>query len=184
MRSIAARSEACAGGAFFPGIEAPHFIADGGELRSHAPGAPAQHPSCRHRQRRVRRSLAGGLLSVPVGGGASEDGLETFLGQDDDYGWWPAQRPDSVFTDRSLETRVKWDAGVGTMDEMVTAWTRLGFVLRSSNARGETIPFSTSRRHERPGYDAVVIGGGPAGCAAALTLARGGAAVALIEQTQ
>ena len=131
--------EACAGGAFFPGIEAPHFIADGNNFESTLPV-------------RLRNTLPAGTVNAASAvpwqadffqcrweGGASEDGLEAFLGQDNDYGWWPAQRPDSVFTDPSLETRVKWDAGVGTMDEMVTAWTRLGFVLRSSNARGETI---------------------------------------------
>jgi hypothetical protein len=130
--------EACVGGAFFPGIEAPHFIADGQNYEATLPV-------------RLLSTIPAGTVNaasaVPWQAdffqcrweGASENGLETFAGQDDDYGWWPAQRPDSVFTDTTLETRVKWDAGVGSMNEMVTGWAGLGFVLRSMNARGETI---------------------------------------------
>jgi hypothetical protein len=130
--------EACAGGAFFPGIEAPAFIADGQNYEATLPV-------------RLLDTIPAGTVNaasaVPWQAdffqcrweGASEGGLEAFFGQDNDYGWWPAQRPDSVFTEPNLETRVKWDAGVRSMNQMVKAWTTRGFVLRSSNARGETI---------------------------------------------
>jgi hypothetical protein len=130
--------EACVGGALFPGIEVPRFIADG---QHYEPTLPV----------RLTNTLPAGTVNAAAAvpwqadffqcrwEGALQDGLETFVGQDDDYGWWPAQRPDSVYTSRNLETRVRWDASVLSRNDMVTAWATLGFVLRSSNDRGEPI---------------------------------------------
>jgi hypothetical protein len=70
--------------------------------------------------------------------GARDDaGIEVFRGAD--YGWWPAQRPDSVFTDATLGTRERWDAGIESKRDMVSAWHTRRFVLRSTDSQGRTI---------------------------------------------
>jgi L-lysine epsilon oxidase-like protein len=132
--------EACAGGAFFPGIEVPRFI---GDPKNYAPTLPV----------RLREDLPAGIVSaasaVPwqadfhdcqwEGARDDETGIEFFEGGEKDYGWWPAQRPDSVFTDKTRQHRVRWAAGIASRSDMVTGWKGLGFVLRSTDAEGKTI---------------------------------------------
>ena len=132
--------EACAGGAFFPGIEIPRFI---GDAAHYEPTLPV----------RLREDLPAGIVNatsaVPWQAdfhdckweGAKDEttGIEFFEAGERDYGWWPAQRPDSVFTDKTLQRRVPWAAGIESRSDMVTGWKGLGFVLKSSDAAGKTI---------------------------------------------
>ena len=132
--------EACAGGAFFPGIEVPQFI---GDVKNYAPTLPV----------RLREDLAAGMVNaasaVPwqadfyqcrwEGSTDVDTGLENLENMDEDYGWWPAQRPDSVFTDESLENRVPWDKGIPSMDAMVSGWKTRAFVVRSTNDQGKKV---------------------------------------------
>jgi len=45
-------------------------------------------------------------------------------------GWWPAQRPDDVYTDVGATEMVPWDRGLGPdYQEMIDKWDRLGMVI-------------------------------------------------------
>jgi L-Lysine epsilon oxidase N-terminal/L-lysine epsilon oxidase C-terminal domain len=143
--------EACAGGAFFPGIELPRFIAD---PKNYAPTLPV----------RLRDDLAAGVVNeasaVPwqadfydcqwEGARDKQTRIEFFEDGVRDYGWWPAQRPDSVYTDKLLQHRVRWAAGIGSRSSMVTRWKSLGFVLRSSTAEGKAIYIQTKPLPKKP----------------------------------
>lgn len=131
--------EGCAGGGFFPGIEAPRFMRDAG---NYEPSLPV----------RLKEDLSAGIVNagsaVPwqadfydcqwEGTRDGGTGLEAFETQED-YGWWPAQRPDSVFTDVTLEHRVSWAQGILDKREMVSAWSTRKFVLRATNQQGRTV---------------------------------------------
>lgn len=53
--------------------------------------------------------------------------------QDDELAWWPAQRPDDVFTDDGT-TMHKWTRGhVLNYQDMVEKWHRLGFVIKKDH---------------------------------------------------
>jgi L-Lysine epsilon oxidase N-terminal/L-lysine epsilon oxidase C-terminal domain len=44
--------------------------------------------------------------------------------------WWPAQRPDDVFTAPTDTSMVPWDRGIGSdYQDMIDNWDRLGFVV-------------------------------------------------------
>ena len=136
--------EACAGGAFFPGIEAPRFVQDETNFESTLPV-------------RLRQDLPAGIVNAGAAVPWQADfyacqwegtrdpatNLESFERGEErektDYGWWPAQRPDSAFTDASLENRESWDKGIASRRQMVSKWHTRRFVLRSSNAEGKTV---------------------------------------------
>lgn len=131
--------EACAGGGFYPGIEAPRFIRDKKNYESTLPV-------------RLKESLSAGSVNAQSAVPWQADfyacqwettrdettGLET-LEAETDYGWWPAQRPDSVFTDPTLATRVPWAQGITSEREMVDGWHSRKFVLRTTNDLGRTV---------------------------------------------
>ena len=51
-------------------------------------------------------------------------------------GWWPAQRPDDVFTEVDGTTMVPWARGVGTdYQDMIDKWDRLGMVVDRGDRR-------------------------------------------------
>jgi L-Lysine epsilon oxidase N-terminal/L-lysine epsilon oxidase C-terminal domain len=135
--------EACAGGAFFPGIEMPRFISD---PKNFAPTLPV----------RLRDELPAGIVTAASAvpwqadfcecqweGGKDENQIEFYVGDKRDYGWWPAQRPDSVFTDKAQHHRVPWAAGIATRHAMVEGWKALGFVLKTTGASGKAIYIQT-----------------------------------------
>jgi hypothetical protein len=132
--------EACTGGAFFPGIEVPRFVQDEKQFESTLPV-------------RLKRDLPAGIVNagsaVPwqadfydcqwEGSRDATTKLESFERKAKDFGWWPAQRPDSVFTDAALEKRERWAQGIGSKRTMVSRWHTRRFVLRSTNAEGKTV---------------------------------------------
>ena len=127
--------EGCAGGAFYPGIEAPKFLLEGD---NYEPTLPV----------RLRQDLPAGIVNaqsaVPWQADfydcqweSEEPGLEQFT--ENEYGWWPAQRPDSAFTDAALENRVPWAEGIEDKRQMIDGWRTRKFVLAAKGAGGNTI---------------------------------------------
>ena len=130
---------ACSGGAFYPGIEAPGFVRD---AQNYEPTLPV----------RLKEELPAGIVNAESAvpwqadfydctweGTRDQAGIESFENGPRDYGWWPAQRPDSVFTDATLETREPWVRGIESKREMVDRWHTRRFVLKSSDNNGRTI---------------------------------------------
>jgi hypothetical protein len=44
-------------------------------------------------------------------------------------GWWPAQRPDDVFTSVGATTMDSWLRGISNVDDFILNWSKLGVVL-------------------------------------------------------
>jgi hypothetical protein len=44
-------------------------------------------------------------------------------------GWWPAQRPDDVFTSVGASTMDAWLRGIADVDDFIANWSKLGVVL-------------------------------------------------------
>jgi len=44
-------------------------------------------------------------------------------------GWWPAQRPDDVFTSVGGMTMVSWLRGIADVNDFIVNWSKLGVVL-------------------------------------------------------
>ena len=50
-------------------------------------------------------------------------------------GWWPAQRPDDVFTSVGASTMDPWLRGIVGVDDFVKRWSKLGVVLDLGHGR-------------------------------------------------
>jgi hypothetical protein len=44
-------------------------------------------------------------------------------------GWWPAQRPDDVFTSVGTSTMAAWLRGISDVDDFIVNWSKLGVIL-------------------------------------------------------
>ncbi len=114
--------ETCAGGPFYPGIEAGWFLRD--TYRYSEPF------------RLSHKGLVAGdvtkQMSLPWQADFYACELESPLA------WWPAQRPDDVFTDIG-DPQVPWTRNlVGSEKGMVRYWYKLGFVVKQGDAYIET----------------------------------------------
>ena len=105
--------------------------------------------------------------------------------------WWPAQRPDKVrFTEDGQAADLDWERGVVTSDgeshQEHVRHDRSFRPARRDRAAPSRWPGNfcgdRARRILMARPDAVVIGGGPAGAAAALALAARGARIVLFER--
>jgi hypothetical protein len=106
--------EACIGGAFFPGIEASWFVRD-----RYAFVEPF---------RLDHKDLQAGDVTKQMAVPWQADFNE--CAQEDEYAWWPAQRPDDVIPSGSDEM-VPWTRDLVSSDlDMVKHWHRLGFLVR------------------------------------------------------
>jgi hypothetical protein len=114
--------EACVGGAFFPGIEASWLLRDSYKFIEPFRLDPAQREAGD-----VTKQMA-----VPWQADFTD------CTQEDELAWWPGQRPDDVFPERG-GAQVSWIRGIvsGPAD-MVSAWHRLGFVIRKGRKFVET----------------------------------------------
>lgn len=102
--------EACVGNPFYPGIEAGAFVDTAANFSErlridHATVQPGQVTA---------------RMAVPW--------QADFFACSGDS-WWPAQRPNSVLT-LGAATEVSWTRGVSDMQDMVTKWSTLGFVIK------------------------------------------------------
>lgn len=113
--------EACVGGAFFPGIEAGGLSAGSRPILESAYAAPF---------RLDHSALAPGGISASMALPWHAD----FKACGDN--WWPVPRPNDVLPQGSASS-VRWDRGVASMDDMVTGWKGLGFVVRQGAQKVE-----------------------------------------------
>jgi hypothetical protein len=114
--------EACAGGAFFPGIEASWLLRDNYQFVE-----PFRLDHAKREAGDVTKQMA-----VPW----QADFFDCT--REDDLAWWPAQRPDEVFPERG-GPQVDWLRGiVSGPQDMVSAWHRLGFVVKKGKRFVET----------------------------------------------
>ena len=107
--------QACVGGAFFPGIEA------GGLSAGSRPILESPYTSAfRLDHSAVHAGDISAAMALPwqADFNACRGGGQY---------WWPVPRPDVVTT--STGAAVRWDRDVGSPDEMVDEWNRLGFVV-------------------------------------------------------
>jgi hypothetical protein len=120
--------EACSGGAFFPGIEAGSIMkraaiyAEPFRLKVDAlkPGEITQ----------------GNALPWQADFYACRwDGHPGGIG----IGWWPAQRPDDVFPEKTPDEMHPWDDGVNSKGQLVLQWHLLGVVRRKAGASGPVL---------------------------------------------
>ena len=114
--------EPCVGGAFYPGIEAGWLLRDV------------------YRFEEAFRLSHDGLEAGDVTKQMSVPWQADFedCRQEDPLAWWPAQRPDDVFTARSRK-QVAWTrAIVSSPIDMIRKWHRLGFVVRHGDKFVET----------------------------------------------
>jgi len=125
--------EACVGGAFYPGIEVSNVIL--ARSSSYLPGEPFRLSPDAVRPGELTQHNA-----VPWQADFHicrwEDREGPLLKR---MGWWPAQRPDDVFTRVGAAEMVSWARGLGDdYQDMVDKWDRLGFVVDHGTA---TEPF-------------------------------------------
>ncbi|MBV8753567.1 MAG: LodA/GoxA family CTQ-dependent oxidase [Pseudonocardiales bacterium] len=161
--------EPCAGGAFYPGVEASYTVAD----------ARLYAGAFRIDGKKTKAGDVTKYLAVPWQ-------ASLYLRKD---GWWPAARPDDIVPEEvfdeadsqwraggkpvsaGLEGRVRWDRGLGVStlfrrpwqnparavddprdgerrgpDDMVRYWSELGFVVPRRSASGEIVHVETERR--------------------------------------
>lgn len=109
--------DACVGGAFFPGIEAGGLPAGGVPILD----SPYAEPF------RLAPGLAPGTITAALALPWQAD----FNACADN--WWPVPRPNDVVTEAGSGVAVRWDRDIGSPEDMVANWHRLGFVVR----RGE-----------------------------------------------
>ncbi|GAB3439077.1 LodA/GoxA family CTQ-dependent oxidase [Actinophytocola sediminis] len=109
--------EACVGGAFFPGIEAGGLPATGVPILEAAYAEPF----------RLAAGLAPGALSAALALPWQAD----FNACADN--WWPVPRPNDVLTEAGSGIAVRWDRDIGSQEDMVANWHRLGFVVRDGD---------------------------------------------------
>ena len=117
--------DACVGGPFFPGIEASNAVFK--EDSRFLAGEPFRLSPAAVRPGEVTQANA-----VPW----QADFLlcrwdeRTWIGRPKRLGWWPAQRPDDVFTEPGTAAMVPWARGLGRdYQDMVDHWDRLGLVV-------------------------------------------------------
>jgi hypothetical protein len=145
--------ESCVGGAFFPGIECSWLVREK-DLYS--------EPF------RIKHGAKVGTLTVGPGFFSQQMALPwqadfNDCAKDDStvgvfYGWWPAQRPDDVFTNTTdaaaRTTMFPWDRGVPasptdprgqTHANMVARWNKLGFVVSATTSAGAKVFIETER---------------------------------------
>ena len=114
--------ENCIGGAFYPGIEASWYMRDCYEFIEPF--------------RLAHTFISAGDITKQMAVPWQADFYD--CSEDEDLGWWPAQRPDGVFVD-SLEQMHKWTRGyVEGYEEMVENWHRLGFVVKKGDGYFES----------------------------------------------
>jgi hypothetical protein len=110
----------CVGASFCPGIEAGRKIRDdiydGSELF------------------RFGRSKLkpGGLtesMALPWQADFIDCAWETGSTLGQGRGWWPAQRPDDVFTSVGATTMEAWLRGISDVNDFIANWSKLGVVL-------------------------------------------------------
>ena len=113
-------------------------------------------------------------------------------------GWWPAQRPDDVFTAVGATKMLPWARGIGTdFQDMIDKWDRLGVVVdrgaawrailrrdraRHNRTRAVNLPTTSNSQPTMP-LDAMILGGGPAGTATARALSQAGRSVTVMERS-
>jgi hypothetical protein len=106
----------CVGAAFFPGIEAGGIAA-----------TPIVDPTLflepfRLDQTKVKPGDMSANMACPW-----QADFKACAGN-----WWPVPRPDEAI-EQSSGTYKQWDRGVGSMDDMVTKWNTLGFVVKQGD---------------------------------------------------
>ena len=106
--------ENCIGGAFYPGIEASWNLRDKYDFIK----------PFRLSHKNIKAGDITGQMAVPW----QADFYD--CQQDGELSWWPAQRPDSVFTEKD-DRMLEWTRDhVGSRMGMVKNWHRLGFVIK------------------------------------------------------
>jgi hypothetical protein len=114
--------ENCIGGPFYPGIEASWFIRD--QYRFMEPFRLSQI------------LLSAGDVTKQMALPWQADFFD--CQQDDALAWWPAQRPDDVFTEGASNMH-KWTRQhVKDYQGMVDKWSYLGFVIKKGDGYIET----------------------------------------------
>ena len=118
------------GGGLFPGIESSWLLRDVYQVFPSDPfRLNPQQPSPQQPQLRAGDIVS--QMALPWQADFTLCRTEQHNGQD--YGWWPAVRPDDVFfkTDTVPRTQKSWAEGVdGAFQTMVDKWATLGFVVQ------------------------------------------------------
>lgn len=112
--------EACVGGAFFPGIEA------GGLSAGDRPIIETSYAEAF----RLASSVGAGTISQAMALPWQAD----FKACGDN--WWPVPRPNDVIA-QDTGSPARWDRDVASMDDMVTLWHTLGFVVEQGSEHVE-----------------------------------------------
>jgi hypothetical protein len=128
--------QSCSGGAFFPGIEVGQQVKD--------PSIYAQP------FRLDPAAVAPGDLTKGNAVPWQADFAACEFEDHSQIGWWPAQRPDEVFTDQTLDRMREWADGAETYEDMVAHWHQLGLILRHRLPDGTELLLEQQRTLPRP----------------------------------
>ena len=121
--------EACVGGALYPGIEASGYVMT--DPTRFLDGEPFRLST-----ERVRPGEVTQYNALPWQADFLYCRWEEIRGSRlHRLGWWPAQRPDDVFTTVGAKAMETWDRGLGPdYQDMIDWWDRLGMVVNRGTA--------------------------------------------------
>jgi hypothetical protein len=135
-----AAQEACAGGAFYPGIEAGRKIRD---ASIYTAGDVFRFDRAKLKPGGLTESMALPWQAdfADCTWEAPTPPVPALKGR----GWWPAQRPDHVLKHPNDVAMVDWDRGANAEDLMVELWHQLGIVLETTDSLGAPAFIETQR---------------------------------------